>query len=141
MKTNTHSRRWLIAAAVRVGGSAAAAADPHSVTPPVPSGGHQLSMSRFYTGPVSDRHVQAQAGVSALRPGARAGRSGAVPEEGHRHALSMEDGSMIHPLLAGTDKMLKQINSSQLHDKNVIVIGKYYPSTGAILVSSVTLAP
>ena len=48
---------------------------------------------------------------------------------------------MIHPLLAGTDEMLKRINSSELHDKKGVVTGKYYPSTGAILVSSVALAP
>lgn len=142
MRARTYSGRWLIAAAVLVGAGAAYAADPHSVTPRVPPGGDQTSMSRFYTGPVSSIGTF-KGKLVCLRCDLAHAPDGAAQcqKEGHRHALSMVDGSMIHPLVAGTDEMLKQINSSELHDKNVIVTGKYYPSTGAILVSSVTLAP
>lgn len=142
MKTRLHWGRWLISAAVLVGASAAYAADAHSVTPRVPPGGDQMSMSRFYTGPVS-RIGTFKGKLMCLRCDLAHAPDGAAQcqKEGHKHALSMDDGSMIHPLLAGTDEMLKRINSSELHDKSVIVTGKYYPSTGAILVSSVTLAP
>jgi len=61
-------------------------------------------------------------------------------KEGHRHALSMDDGSMIHPLLAGNKEVLEQINSDELHGKEVTVRGKYFPSTGWIFVNQVTPA-
>ena len=61
--------------------------------------------------------------------------------EGHRHALSMGDGAMIHPLLAATKELGEQSNSNQLHGKKVSVHGNYYPTTGLILVDEVTVAP
>ncbi|MEO8605337.1 MAG: hypothetical protein ABI629_22400 [bacterium] len=142
MKTRTHSCRWLIAAAVLFGASVACAADPHSVTPSVPFAGHELSMSRFFSGPVSDIGTF-NGKLACLRCDLAHGPDGAAQcqKEGHRHALSMQDGSMIHPLLPGTDEMRNQINSNELHDKTVIVTGRYYPITGAILVSSISLAP
>ena len=44
---------------------------------------------------------------------------------------------MIHPLLPGTAEVAAKINSRALHGKKVKVAGKYYPSTGAILVSRI----
>ncbi len=61
-------------------------------------------------------------------------------KEGHHHALSMDSYSMVHPLLAGTDDVLKQINSGELHGKEVAVHGRYYPSTGVIFVDRISLA-
>lgn len=43
-------------------------------------------------------------------------------KEGHRHALSMEGDSMIHPLLAVSKDVLEQINSGELHGKEVVVM-------------------
>jgi hypothetical protein len=52
-------------------------------------------------------------------------------------ALSMDSDGMIHPLLTGTEQVQKQINCGKLHDKEVTVHGKYYPTTGAILVDRI----
>ena len=71
-----------------------------------------------------------------LKPGP--GAMSQCEKEGHRHALSMDSDSMIHPLLAGTEDALKQINSGELHGKQVTVHGKHYPGSGAILVDSIT---
>jgi hypothetical protein len=40
----------------------------------------------------------------------------------------------LRPLIAGTAEITKQINSDALHGKQVVVSGKYYPSTGLIFV-------
>ncbi len=52
----------------------------------------------------------------------------------------MDSDGMIHPLLPGTEKVLKEINSGELHGKDVTVHGVYYPATGAILVDHITAA-
>jgi len=44
---------------------------------------------------------------------------------------------MLHPLLAGTEEVEKQINSNELHGKHVLVRGNYYPTTGYILVEKI----
>ncbi len=100
-----------------------------------------LSMARFYHG-ASQRVGDFPGTLVCLRcdlkPGPGAMRQ--CEEEGHRHALSMESDGMIHPLLAGTPDVLEQINSGALHGKAVTVHGKYYPSTGAILVDRIAAA-
>ncbi|HZP40528.1 MAG TPA: hypothetical protein VFD84_03350 [Candidatus Binatia bacterium] len=58
--------------------------------------------------------------------------------EGHRHALAMSGGEMVHPLLAGTKQIDEQLTSPTLHDKEIVVHGKYYPSSGVILVIHVS---
>jgi hypothetical protein len=104
-----------------------------------PQPGSILSMAWFYSGS-SGRIGNYPGNLVCLRcdlkpgPGAMA----QCKKEGHRHALSMDSDGMIHPLLAGTDQVLNQINSGQLHDKQVVVHGTYYPSTGAILVDRIT---
>jgi hypothetical protein len=45
-----------------------------------------------------------------------------------------------HPLFAGSEDVNKQISSSDLHGKEVVVSGSYYPSTGLIFASSVRAA-
>ncbi len=98
-------------------------------------GGSILSMARFYGGSLG-RIGNYPGKLVCLRcdlkpaPGAMA----QCEKEGHHHALSMDSDGMIHPLLPGTEEVLKQINSGELHDKEVTVHGKYYPATGAILV-------
>jgi hypothetical protein len=59
-------------------------------------------------------------------------------KEGHRHALSMSGGEMVHPLLPGTKRVGEQLTSPELHDKEIVVHGKYYPSSGVILVTDVS---
>lgn len=98
-----------------------------------------LSMARFYAG--SSARIGDFPGTFVclrcdLKPGP--GAMSQCQKEGHRHALSMDSDAMIHPLLGGTEEALKQINSGELHGKNVTVHGKYYPSTGAILVDRIS---
>ena len=70
-----------------------------------------------------------------LKPGPEAMKQ--CKAEGHRHALSMEDSSMIHPLVPGTAEVLERINSAELHDKEVVVRGKYYPASGVIVAGTI----
>ena len=105
------------------------------------SEGSTLSMSKFWaseTGRTGDFPGRFVCLRCDLKPGP--GAMAQCEKEGHRHALSMESDSMIHPLLAGTEQVLKQINSGELHGKQVVVHGKYYPSTGAILADRISEA-
>ena len=62
-------------------------------------------------------------------------------KEGHRHALSMDSDSMIHPLLPASEDVLKQINSAELRGRQVRVHGRYFSSAEAILVDRITATP
>ena len=105
------------------------------------SDGSTLSMSKFWS---------SQSGRTGAFPGKLVclgcdlkpsrGAMAQCKTEGHRHALSMENDSMIHPLLAGTEQVLKQIDSGELQGKEVVVHGKYYPSTSAILADRIAEA-
>ncbi|MFQ5666891.1 MAG: hypothetical protein ACE5I7_10730 [Candidatus Binatia bacterium] len=104
--------------------------------------GSSSSMITAYAGPI-DMHVSKYTGKLVclqcdLTPGPGAMKQ--CEKKGHHHALSMDGNTMIHPLLAGTEAVLKQINSGKLHDKKVTVHGKYYPTTGFILVDRIDLA-
>ncbi len=55
----------------------------------------------------------------------------------HQAVLSVAEDGSLHPLIAGTAEVTKQINSDALHGKQVVVSGKYYPSTGLIFVGSI----
>lgn len=111
--------------------------DKHSATDAPPREGYS-SMARFYSGPEM-RLGEFSGKLVCLRcdlaPGS--GHTEQCAKEGHRHALSMDDGSMIHPLLAGSKEALAAINSPALHGKAVKVHGKYYPSTGVIVADRV----
>ena len=61
-----------------------------------------------------------------LKPGP--GAMTQCEKAGHHHALAMDSDGMIHPLLPGTEKVLKQINAGEWHGKEVTVHGKYYPA-------------
>ena len=113
-------------------------AEQHSAAPAAPSGGSSSSMVPFYAG--RGPNIGTFSGKLVclrcdLQPGP--GAMSQCAKEGHRHALSMDSDKMIHPLLAGTEEVLAQINSGELHGKNVAVHGKYYASTGAILVDRI----
>jgi len=116
----------------------------HSVERDSPAGWGDMSMPRFYVSPSDETKVGDFPGrLVCLRCDLAPRKEGAMKqcaETGHRHALSMDEGAMIHPLLAGTEEALKQINSDQLHNQHVRVHGRYYQSTGAILVDRITLA-
>lgn len=139
-------RNWMLAeamvsatlAVLVVGGSARG--DEKHLAPP-PPGGSTLSMAKFYAG-ASARIGDFPGKLVCLRCDLKGGPDAMAQceKEGHHHALSMDSDGMIHPLLAGTDKVLKQINSGDLHGKEVTVHGKYYPATGAILVDRISAA-
>lgn len=48
----------------------------------------------------------------------------------------MVEGELF-PLIAGTEETTKQINSDELHGKQVVVTGKYYATTGFISVDKI----
>ncbi len=105
------------------------------------STGSGSSMVTSYVGPISGRIGDFAGTLVCLRCDIKPA-PGAMKEcekAGHRHALSMEGGSMIHPLLAGTKELLDQINSGELHGKKVTVHGKHYRSTDMILVDRVAV--
>ncbi len=113
--------------------------EQHSAREPS-SEGSTLSMNKFWsseTGRVGNYPGKLVCLRCDLKPGP--GMMAQCQKEGHRHALSMEADSMIHPLLPGTEEVLRQINSGELHGEEVSVHGKYYPSTAAILVDRVTV--
>lgn len=70
-----------------------------------------------------------------VNPGAAA--KAQCQKSGHRHALKIEGDPLLHPLLASEETILTRINSNELHGREVVVSGVYYPATGAILVSGV----
>ncbi len=99
--------------------------------------GSLLSMTRFYTGSFAETG-QFPGKLVCLRcdlsPSADATQ---CSKKGHRHALSMQEGGMVHPLVAGTKEVQDAINASSHHGKNVVVHGKYYSETGLIFVSKI----
>jgi len=122
--------------------SVALAEGEHSSRGAIPGQGDGLSMTKLYTG--DQTKVGTFKGkLVCLRCdlGDAPGAMKQCAAKGHRHALSMEGGDMIHPLLAGTKEAQEQINSGELHGKNVAVHGNYYPNTGFILADRVTAVP
>ncbi len=104
---------------------------PHTISPL----GHGMQMSTFYTG---------EMGSTGEFPGRllcfRTGR-GFVPapadrcaKKDHVYVLSMQHGSMVHPLLAGDPQTLKKLPT--LIGKKVVVEGKYYESIGMVVAGS-----
>jgi hypothetical protein len=93
----------------------------------------------FFTGPQSDIQVGTFPGKLVCLSCDLGGPGGKEQcgKVGHRHALLAADGSMVHPLIPGTEEVLARINSNELHGKKVKVHGKYYPALGSILVDRV----
>ena len=136
----TASRLALAGVLLCAAASLAAEGEQARARAPVP-GLEASSMAAFYTGDgqlgvFRGRLVCLRCDLSHA-PGAPA----QCRKDGHRHVLSMDDGSMMHPLFAGSQEIQAQINSRDLHGKHVRVSGKYYPATGAILVGSITADP
>jgi hypothetical protein len=94
------------------------------------------SLGKFYAGPLG--HTGAFPGkllclCCDLMPDT--GKPKTCDAHGHHHVL-LVDGD-IHVLVAGTAEVTKQINSDELHGKNVVVTGNYYPATGFIFVDNI----
>jgi hypothetical protein len=53
----------------------------------------------------------------------------------HLYALSTQDGSMIHPLLAADPQTLEKL--PKLVGKKVVVDGKYYESVGVLVAGNI----
>jgi len=60
-------------------------------------------------------------------------------QPGYDYALVLPGDDALHALVPGTDEVRRQLSSSELQGADAVVGGKYYPSTGAIFVSSVTI--
>lgn len=123
---------WLGSAAVRAAdqGSLGSASHP----------GSEAEMARFFTGSEPYRVDVFSGKLVCMRCDLSHAPDSVAQcrKNGHQHVLSMKDGSMIHPLLATSPEMLERMNSAELHGKNVKVQGRYYPSTGWILVNAIT---
>jgi hypothetical protein len=99
-----------------------------------------LSMARFYTGSaVSVGEFPGTLVRLSCAPNGIPSASGQVGKPGHDYALVVRGENAAHPLLAGTNEARRELSSVDLHGTEVAVHGKYYPSTGVILVSSITV--
>ena len=116
-----------------VGMGAAANADdtPKSAVP-----GSNLALSKFYVGPLGHQGTfpgKLLCLCCDLMPDT--GKPKTCDAHGHHHVLSL-DGDLL-PLIAGTEEVTQQINSNELHGKDVVVTGNYYPATGFIFVDKI----
>ncbi len=121
-------------AVLAIAGSARAE-ELRSVPPPA----GDVLMSRFYDAPTE------RVGTFPGRPTCLGCDSGKghdtalqCEDEGERPALSIDGDSVAHPLLAGTMDVVQQLASCETNARDVAVHGKYYPTTGAILVDAIT---
>jgi hypothetical protein len=119
-----------------VAASPALAAGPQRAAKALSPFGHALQMSTFYTGDV---------GSTGEFPGTllclHTGRQ-FIPapvdecaKKDHVYVLSMQDGSMVHPLLAGDPQTLEKL--PKLVGKKVVVDGKYYESIGMLVAGNI----
>ena len=100
--------------------------------------GANLALGKFYAGPLG--HQGAFPGkllclCCDLMPDT--GKPKTCDAHGHHHVLSV-DGDLL-PLIAGTEEVTQQINSNELHGKDVVVTGNYYPATGFIFVDRIQI--
>jgi hypothetical protein len=113
-------------------GAAAHGADAPKPAPP----GANLALSKFYVGPLGHQGTfpgKLLCLCCDLMPDT--GKPKTCDVNGHHHVLLVEGD--LHPLIAGTEEVTKQINSNELHDKQVVVTGNYYPATGIIFVDKI----
>jgi hypothetical protein len=120
-----------------VAASAAPGASPqHRTAKALSPFGHAMQMSTFYVGDV---------GTTGEFPGRllclHTGRQ-FIPapvdqcaKKDHVYVLSMQDGSMVHPLLAGDPQTLEKL--PRLVGKKVVVDGKYYESVGMVVAGNI----
>jgi hypothetical protein len=100
--------------------------------------GSGLELQRFYSGPLG--HTGTFRGkllclCCDLMPDP--GKREHCDKNHHQAVLSIEEDGSLHPLIAGTAEVTKQMNSDALHGKQVAVSGNYYPSTGLIFVNKI----
>jgi len=97
-----------------------------------------LSMERFYRGLLGSvgqfpgRLVDLRCDSNG--DAAAAAHCEALPAN---HALVLNGDESLHPLVPGTAAVRELLDSGQLDDTNVTVQGKYYQSTGVILVGRI----
>jgi hypothetical protein len=105
---------------------------PHAISP----FGHALQMSTFYTEDMGSIG-EFPGTVLCLHTGREFLPTPVdqCAQKDHVYALSMQDGSMVHPLLAGDPQALKKL--PQLVGKKVVADGKYYESIGMILAGNI----
>jgi hypothetical protein len=99
------------------------------------------TLTGFYTGPVGNVGTfRGKLLCLCCDLGQDAEAAKKCDAHGHHSALALDGDAMIHPLLAGTEEVEQQLNSDALHGKEVLVTGKYYPSTGLVFVQNVRVA-
>ena len=97
-----------------------------------------LSMSKFYEDPTL-RIGTFPGKLICLRDDLD-GRAEAVARcerDGHHHALAMESGVIIYVLLFGNQQVRQELHAGELDGREVILHGKYYPDTPAILIDRI----
>jgi hypothetical protein len=103
----------------------------------LPSGGRtSLAISKFYVGSLS---TVGDFPGTLVRVSCRSDAidASAQPCGQNEHALVIEGDEGVHVLLPGTDEVRSELESPVLQQTDVRVHGKYYPSTGAILVNRI----
>jgi hypothetical protein len=116
--------------------SPALATSPQQQAKSISPFGHAMRMSMFHTGEV---------GSTGKFPGTllclHTGRE-FIPapvdqcaKKDHVYVLSMDDGLMVHPLLAGDRQTLKEL--PRLVGKKVVGGGRYYESIGMIVAGNI----
>ena len=100
--------------------------------------GSALELHRFYSGPLG--HTGTFRGkllclCCDLMPDP--GKAKSCDRSNHQAVLSVDGDGSLHPLIAGSAEVTKQMNSDALHGKQVAVSGNYYPSTGLIFVNKI----
>jgi hypothetical protein len=102
-----------------------------------PSGGRSsLAITKFYIGSLSNvgDFPGTLVRVSCHSDATDSSTPGCGQSE---HALIIEGDEGVHVLLPGTEEVRKELESPVLQQTDVRVYGKYYPSTGAILVNRI----
>ncbi len=99
-----------------------------------------LSMARYYAGSVASIGTFPGTLVR-LSCGSSGGTNvmGQNDQRGRDYALIVHGDDAMHPLLPGTDEVRRELDSVDLQGTDVAVHGKYYPSTGWILVSRIVV--
>ena len=129
----------LVAAALAVFGLMAVYAAPAAAADSATAPEDALTDARFYTGAIGSQGVF-PGKLVCLCCDFQKGDAGKAPckETSHRYALKIDGDPTIHPLIPGDAVAMKQLNSAALHDKQVTVTGKLYPTVGIILVAGIT---
>lgn len=123
------------------GGSATAVeqerGEPQSPTVPAPAA-NLSRMAWFYIGPTGAvGHFPGQLVCYDTELLTTAAGAAACQREGEVYALAFDDGSTIHPLVPGTELVSRQLQSAEFRNEPVVVMGKYYSTTGMILAQKI----